>query len=254
MLGIMKILNFLCVGFFAMACLSGASNAQEALTPQQKTAIEALIRDTIRNNPEILVEALKKLEAREQQAEEEKVREVLKLERAALVRGTADLTSGNSKGDVTIVEFFDYRCGYCKQVTPQLEAALKADSKIRVVFKEFPILGPDSKIATRAALAARKQNKYSELHDALMSAKGALNEAQIFQIAADVGLDIKKLRSDMTDPAIETLIRANYELAEKLGIRGTPAFIIGDRLIPGAISQQQINALVEEARHSCASC
>jgi len=149
----------------------------------------------------------------------------------ALLHGPASHALGNPNGDVTIVEFFDYACPYCKAVEPRLEAFLKADKKVRLVVEEFPILTPQSAIASRAALAADRQGKYAAFHQALMTYRGGLDEDAILGVAKDVGLDIPRLRRDMADPKLTAAIDANLKLAQTIGVRGTPTFIVDDRIL-----------------------
>jgi protein-disulfide isomerase len=228
----------------------GAAPAQQspALTPAQADAVRALVRDYILQNPEIISEAIRLLQEREQVEAAQKQRQAFAALKGDLFHDPAAPTLGNPKGDVTIVEFFDYRCGYCKQVAPAIAKLLEDDKNIRLVVKEFPILGPDSVVASRAALAAVKQGKYAPFHWALLNAKGQLDEAQIMRIAGQVGLDTKQLRQDMAAPEIETVIKRSYSLAEALQIRGTPAFIVGEELVPGAVDLPTLKALVAKAR------
>jgi protein-disulfide isomerase len=155
---------------------------------------------------------------------------------------------GNRNGDVTVVEFFDYRCPYCKRAAPVLDEVIKADGRVRRVMKEFPILGPDSVIASRAALAARAQGKYEELHRALIGARGQLDESAVMAAAKGVGLDLDRLRRDMRSTEIDGIIRRNRELAESLEITGTPAFVIGDAFLPGAADAATFRSLIQKAR------
>lgn len=222
--------------------------AQEALTPGQKQAIEALVRDYILENPEIILESLKIMEERQQAEQQEAVRTALVAQRTALERDPGDPVVGNPDGDVTIVEFFDYQCSYCKSVMGPLMNLVARDGNIRLVLKEFPILGPLSQVAARASLAAERQGKYEAFHVALMRLRGRLTDGAIYQVAREVGLDIERLKADMVDPAIQAQIQKSYQLAQALQIQGTPAFTIGQRLIPGAISQEQMADLVAEAR------
>jgi protein-disulfide isomerase len=147
-----------------------------------------------------------------------------------------------------VVEFFDYRCPYCKQVVPSLSQLLKEDGKIRFVYKELPILGPDSIIASRAAIASRKQNKYIEMHNALMRARGTLDEPSVLKIATETGLDARKLKTDMGAPEVDMIIERNRTLARALNLNGTPAFVIGDTTVPGAVDLPTLKSLVAEAR------
>jgi protein-disulfide isomerase len=155
---------------------------------------------------------------------------------------------GNPRGAVTVVEFFDYRCPYCKQVEPALEALVKEDAKIRIIYKEFPVLGADSVYASRMALAAAKQDKYFAFHNAMMSTKGQITEKVILQVAATAGIDLGKAKADMNAAAVKDIIQRNYSLAEALDINGTPAFIIGDVLVPGATDIDGLKKLVADAR------
>jgi protein-disulfide isomerase len=170
-----------------------------------------------------------------------------------LFRSAASPVGGNPEGDVTLVEFFDYRCGYCRRVVGSLRALVEQDQDLRVVFKEFPILGEDSVRAARAALAAERQGLYMPLHFALMAADDLSIEG-IMAVAAGVGLDTEQLAADMASPEIEAEIAATYALANELGIEGTPAFVVDDELIPGAVSQERLAALIDEARTNCATC
>jgi protein-disulfide isomerase len=157
---------------------------------------------------------------------------------------------GNPNGDVTVVEFFDYRCPYCKSVAAAFVDLYEKDGKVRLVLKEFPILGPESEFAAKAALAAQKQGKYREFHLAMMSFKGKMTNDDVRQLAAKVGLDVAKLEQDMQDPAITETINRNYALAEALGIKGTPAFIIGNELVPGAITADEMQKRIAAVRDS----
>ena len=179
---------------------------------------------------------------------EERQRETLKAQQAILTQDPDSPVIGNPDGDVVVVEFFDYRCGYCKKVVNDLRQVVESDGNIRLVMKEFPILGPESQLAARAALASAKQGRYEEFHFALMTARGQINEASIMAIAEDSGLDIDRLKQDMEGEEIDALLQKNFELAQSLGIRGTPAFVIGDELYPGALDLQSLKALITKAR------
>jgi len=224
------------------------AEADETVTPGQKTAIEQIIHDYILEHPEVVIQALQSAESKAKAAAEERGRATLVEKRKELLDDPTSPIAGNPGGDVTIVEFFDYRCPYCKQVEPALEALLREDRQIRIVYKEFPILGKDSVYATRVALAARKQAKYDAVHAAMMAAKGQLDESTIFKIAASAGLDVERAKADMTSSEIDDVIRRNFELAQALDIRGTPAFIIGGELVPGAIDIATMKQKIAAAR------
>lgn len=245
-----RLISVLALALAILFASPGGAPAQQvpALTPAQADAVRALVRDYILQNPEIISEAVRLLQEREQAQSAAKQRQTFAALKGDIFDDPAAPILGNPKGDVTIVEFFDYRCGYCKQVAPAIAKLLEEDRNIRLVVKEFPILGPESVVASRAALAAVKQGKYTPFHWALLNAKGQLDEAQIMRIAGQVGLDTKLLRQDMAAPAIEATIKRSYGLAEALQIRGTPAFIVGEELVPGAVDLPALKALVAKAR------
>jgi len=227
-----------------------AQSASEALDERQRDEVRQIIGEYLRDNPEIILEAIQQLRDREQARQHEQAQTNLVSYRDQIERDPSSPVAGNPDGDVTIVEFFDYRCGYCKQMLPAVRALLRADKNVRYVFKEFPILSPESEIAARAALAAWQQSppKYFKLHTKLMEAQGSLSERQILRIAETVGLDANRIKQDMNSPEIARVLESNKDLASRLGIQGTPGFVIGDRIVPGAISPETLNQLVAEAR------
>jgi len=232
----------------AAALALAAPAAGQGLSPQQRGEVEGVIRDYILKNPELLIQALQAAEERERARLAARQREAVVAEQAALTRSPGDPVGGNPRGDVTIVEFFDYRCPYCKQVKPAVREAVRADGKVRVVYKEFPILSRESAIAARAALAADRQGKYVAFHDALMDSKAPLNEDSIRETARRVGIDVDRMAKDMDDPRIDAVLRANRALADKLDIRGTPAFVVGGELLPGAVDAETLRAAIARAR------
>jgi len=235
----------------AALALSAAvpAHAQSAsFDSTQKTAIEKIVRDYLMEHPEVILQAVDAMQERQKTAEAEQARKALVENKQELTRNPADPVAGNPQGDVTVVEFFDYQCGYCKAVQADTQSLIKGDSKLRFVLKEFPILGPASVVASKAALASRAQGKYMEFHNALMAQRGQLDEAVIMRLAKSVGLDTDRLKKDMESPDVLKVIAANQALAEKLNIRGTPAFIFGDELVPGAIRLDDMKRLTEAAR------
>ena len=225
-----------------------ADEEQRGFTEREKAQIEDLVRDYILQNPEIIMESLAIMQAREQAEQDEALKLALQTHRPALEQDPGDPLIGNPNGDVTIVEFFDYQCGYCKSVLKPLMDLVESDGNIRLVLKEFPILGPASEMAASASLAAQRQGLYEEFHVALLGLRGRLSQDAIWQVAREVGLDIPRLQADMTDPAIQAQIQKSFRLAEALDIRGTPAFTIGTEIIPGAIGGEQMAELVARAR------
>jgi protein-disulfide isomerase len=217
-------------------------------TPDQKKAIEAIIRDFLRTNPEAVLDALQAAEDKAKGEAHDKAAAALSARRREVFDDPDTPIAGNPKGNAALVEFFDYRCPYCKQVEPALEALLNTDRQLRLVYKEFPVLGPESVMAARAALASRKQDKYDAMHRELMALKGQIDEAAVLRVAGSVGLDIDRLRRDMLAPEIDRMIKANTALASALDIRGTPGFVIGNEIVPGAISLDALRQLIEVAR------
>jgi protein-disulfide isomerase len=241
----------------AMAALVGAmlllplgAAAEEALSPAQEQAIEKLVHDYIMEHPEVILDSVRAMETRQQATGETEQQAAIIANKELLVNDPTAPVAGNPDGDITVVEFFDYRCPYCKSMAKAFITALEADGNVRIVFKEFPILGPESDFAAKAALAAARQGKYRDFHAALMEHKGQLGNDTVLSLAGDVGLDLDRLRKDMIDPAIAQSIRRNHELAGVLKISGTPAFIIGDRLIPGAMPMEEMLAIINAERKS----
>ena len=222
--------------------------AAESFTPAEEEAIRQLVRDYLLSNPEILIEAAQVYRERQQEMQQQQVDEVLTSRRDELDRDPDSPVVGNPDGDVVVVEFFDYRCPYCKRMTDILAQLIEEDPNLRLVMKEYPILSQESLNAARAALAAQRQGKYESFHFALMEGGGGFTDDEIMAVADSVGLDVAQLQADMQDPEIEAALRRNHGLAERIGVSGTPAFIVGDVLLPGAVSLEQLRALIAEAR------
>jgi protein-disulfide isomerase len=217
-------------------------------TPPQQRAIESIVKHYLAQHPEVILDALQAADARMKAGAPDKAETALAAHRREILDDPANPIGGNPAGDVALVEFFDYRCPFCKQVEPALESLLRQDHNLRIVYKEFPVLGPASVTAAKAALAAQKQNKFGAFHRAMMALKGQIDDAAIFAVAASVGLDIPHLKRDMQDPAIGRQIDDNYALADALGIDGTPGFVIGDHIVPGAIGLDDLKQLIAAAR------
>jgi protein-disulfide isomerase len=233
----------------ALALLAVPMGASAQTAPPDREAIEKIVRDYLMKNPEVIIEAVQELEKRQAAAREQSAKQAIAQRKAELISDPGTPIGGNPEGDVTIVEFFDYHCGYCKRAHPTMQSVIKADPKIRVVYKQMPILTPNSRVAAAGALAAAKQGKYREMHHALMEARGELTKDRVLQIAADLKLDKDKLAKDMDAPDIAQQIDRSLALAKALGIDGTPAFVIGDRVIPGAVDAGVIQAAVAAARN-----
>lgn len=211
-------------------------------------AIKDIVRQTILENPEIIGEALLKLRQKKRQAKTQRAKRMIAARRAELLNDPDSPVGGNPRGDVTVIEFFDYNCAYCRRTAPAIAELLRQDPAVRLVYKEYPILGSSSVFAAQAALAARAQGKYVALHEALMNAKGALSQDKIMEIAASVGIDTARLRKDMGDPAIMDAISRNRVLARALGTKTTPSFVIGEELVRGQKDLQTLKRLITAAR------
>jgi len=226
--------------------------AGEGLSASQKLEIEKLVHKYILEHPEVIIETIDRMQAREELAKKERAKHTLAASKDMLLNNPDDPIGGNPEGDVTVVEFFDYRCGYCKRVFPSVMKIINDDKNVRYVYKEFPILGPESVVASKAALAAWRldKTKYHDFHSAMMGGKGSLTKEKVFKMAGDAGLNIVALASEMESPEVERTLRNNYELAKSLNINGTPAFVIGNELIPGAVDLGTLKRLITEARGS----
>jgi protein-disulfide isomerase len=230
------------------ALLSTQSAAQQkAVSAEQRSAMESVIRDYLLKNPVIIREAMQRLQVQEEAAKQAAAALALKTHQNELLHDASSPVGGNPAGDVTIVEFFDYNCGYCKRVAPTVKALLRSDPNVRIVYKEFAILGPPSVLAAKAALAAQRQGKYVPFHEALMSA-GRATDSTIAKLARNLGMDYAKLVKDMGDPEIGKTLQRTYRLASLLGINGTPAFVIGDQIVPGAIGADALARMVRAER------
>jgi protein-disulfide isomerase len=223
---------------------------------EQRSEMGEIIRDYLLKNPEVLRDALHELQRREEVAEAERAQKALADNAANIYRSEHDLVVGNPEGSITMVEYFDYNCGYCKRALPDVLKLIDEDKDLRVVLKEFPILGPGSTFAARAALASRKQGKYWEFHLAMLGQRGTIDEGKVLAAAEKVGLDTEKLKADMEAPEVDEAISINMSVARQLGINGTPAFIIGERVVPGAVGYRSLAGTVAEVRESggCKIC
>jgi len=233
--------------FLSAILISFSAHAEDKLSIQEQGQVRDLVRETILANPEILVEAMNILQKRQEQAQKEQQKNILASLDGALITKATPI-AGNPKGDVTLIEFFDYQCGYCKRAFPGVMKVINADKNIKYVLKEFAILGPNSEIAARAALAAKMQGKYMEFHTEMMTVRGRLTENKIIKTAASLGLDTDKLKADMKSDAVNQEINSTREIARALNITGTPAFIIGDQIIPGAVPPAALISAIEKQR------
>jgi protein-disulfide isomerase len=214
------------------SALIGANTA--SFSPDQRRAIEGIVKDYLVRNPEIFLEVQSALEIKMAKDEAERTKKMVAEHAKEIYRAPGAPVAGNPDGDITVVEFFDYNCGYCKRGFGEIAKLVEQDKNVRVVFKEFPILRDESEQAARVALAARMQGKYWEVHRDLIQTKGLVNEAVALKVAEAHGLDMAKLKADMASPEVKGEIDRVKELAQKLGINGTPHFLVGDQAIGGA--------------------
>lgn len=225
--------------------------AADALSGDQRRQVEEMIHDYLLKNPEVILESVRSYQMKREAQADENARAALVANRGQLGGDATAPQAGNPKGDVTIVEFFDYNCGYCKRMVPVIQEILATDKQVRYVFKEYPILRPDSETGAKAALAVWKlaPDKYLPFHMALMSGRGELSEERIFKTAESVGVDRTKLQAAMNDPAIRETLQRNRQLGQILNINGTPAFIVGDQMQPGAIDVAALREMIANARN-----
>jgi protein-disulfide isomerase len=214
----------------------------------QRAEIERIIADVLKRDPSILRDALAALEAADARAQAEASRNAMAAHADALARNPDDPVAGNPRGTLTIVEFSDYRCGFCRRAHPELRRLLAEDRDVRLVTKELPILGPASVVMARVALAAHRQGKWEAVNARLITLQGEPSEANAIAAAVAAGADESRLRRDMNDPAIAAQLQNNLQLARAVGVTGTPAFVIGGKLIPGAMDLAEFRRVVAEAR------
>ena len=225
------------VMFFGLAQMVSSQDISDDKI--KKLALEAILE-----NPEIIMQAVSILRQRDAEIAASGVNSV----RNELENDPGSPNLGNPEGDVTVVEFFDYNCPYCRQAGETLQKLIGSDPNVRIIFREWPVLGEGSIFAARAALASRAQGKYEEFHWALMNGKGRATEASVMKVARDLGLDIVRLLADMESPAVELHLERSNNLARSLGFTGTPAFVVGDQTVPGMIGLEKIEKLIAAVR------
>lgn len=238
----MKKISIFLIGFSLLGTNSFAANTGKEFSKKQEAVINGMIRDYILEHPEILPEAIQILQSRAKKA-------ALTQNHTRLYNDGFSFVGGNKDGDVTLIEFFDYNCGFCKQALSTVERLKRNDPNLRIIYKEFPILAESSNVAAKAAMAAIKQGKYEIFHIALLKNSGKLTEDRIFEIASNVGLDVALLARDMTSPVFERNIQINHALAQALDITGTPGFIVGDMVVSGALPYEELVKVITKTRN-----
>jgi protein-disulfide isomerase len=235
----------------ALGAMTASAQAQ-SFSPPQRTEIEKIIKDYLLAHPEVLQEAMAELEKKQQVAETEKARSAIKNHTEALFNSPRQVVLGNPQGDVTFVEFFDYNCGYCKRALNDMVELLNKDPKLKVVLKEFPVLGPSSVEAAQVAVAVRMQDKtgkkYLEFHQKLLSGRGQVDKAKALAAAKEVGLDVARIEKDLKSDEVSKTLEESMKLAEALGLNGTPSYVIGNDVVIGAVGLAGLTQKIQAAR------
>ena len=236
----MKLSWLSCAAAIALLLGSPAPDARaQTFSPQQRSEIDSMIRNYLLQHPEILQEAMAELEKRQNAAEAEKAKKAISQYSQQLFHSPRGVVVGNPQGDVTMVEFFDYNCGYCKRAMADMMELIKADPKLKIILKEFPVLGPGSVEAAHVAVAVRMQDKtgkrYLDFHQRLLSGRGQADKARALAAAKDAGLDMARIEKDMATDEIRQTLEESFKLAETLGLNGTPSYVVGQDLVIGAV-------------------
>jgi protein-disulfide isomerase len=250
-------LPVLAAALLIAAATPSLAPAQE-FTPAQRGSIETMIHDYLIAHPEVLQEAIAELDKKQAVADAEKHKDAVKQHAKALFSSPHQVVLGNANGQVTFVEFFDYNCGFCKRAMDDMFTLMKDDPKLKVVLKEFPVLGPGSVEAAQVAVALRMQDKagkkYVDFHQKLLGGRGEANKERALAVAKDVGADMDRLNKDMQSAEVKTTLEENFKLAETLGLNGTPSYVIGDNVIVGAVGLAALRKGVNTATCGKEAC
>ena len=244
----------------ALACtvlVAPAAARAQSFNDQQKGELGSIIREYLVQHPEVLQEAMAELEKRQAAAEAEKAKAAVKNHSEALFNSARQVTIGNAQGDVTLVEFFDYNCGYCKRALGDLTQIMKGDGKLRVVLKEFPVLGPGSIEAAKVAVAVRMQDsgkKYFDFHLKLLGGRGQADKAHALAAAKEAGFDMARLDKDIASDEVKASIDESMKLAEALGLNGTPSYVVGNDVVIGAVGLDALRGKIASARCGKETC
>jgi protein-disulfide isomerase len=249
----------LAAALFACAIALPTAASAQSFSAEQRGEIETIIREYLMKNPEVLKDVIAEMEKREAAADAEKHRAAVAENHETIFNSTRQVTIGNAQGDTTLVEFFDYNCGYCKRALSDMLDLMKNDSKLRVVLKEFPVLGEGSTQAAQVAVAVRMQDKtggkkYLEFHQKLLGGRGAADKARALAVAKEIGLDMARLEKDMASEEVKTTLAESFKLAEAMGLNGTPSYVVGTDVVVGAIGLDALREKVSVARCGKATC
>jgi protein-disulfide isomerase len=239
-----------------LALLAAVPASAQGFSDAQRGEIERIIKNYLMQHPEVLQEVMNELEKKQQAADAEKNKTAVKDNAQLIFSSSRQVTLGNPQGDVTLVEFFDYNCGYCKRALSDLMGLMKNDPKLKVVLKEFPVLGPGSLEAAQVATAVRMQDrtgkKYLEFHQKMLGGRGQADRARALAVAKEIGLDMARLEKDMASEEIRATLEESMQLADKLGLNGTPSYVVGPNVVVGAVGLEALKDKVESAR-ACAA-
>jgi protein-disulfide isomerase len=246
-----------CAALLLAVAVPQASRADEFST-SQRSEVERIVREYLIAHPDVIQDAMAELEKRQTAADAEKHKAAVKQYSEALFTSPRQVVLGNPNGNVTFVEFFDYNCGYCKRAMDDMLTLLKDDPKLRVVLKEFPVLGPGSVEAAQVAVAVRMQDKsgkkYLEFHQKLLGGRGQADKARALAVAKDIGLDMGRLDKDLASPEVKATLQESFKLAEALGLNGTPSYVIGENVVVGAVGLDALKEKVNTSRCGKPSC
>jgi protein-disulfide isomerase len=248
----------LAIAMLLGAAFSATQASAQSLTAPQRTEVEGIIKDYLLKHPELIEEVMKELEKRQGAAEAAKAQKAVSDNAELLFNSPRQVTLGNPKGDVTMVEFFDYNCGYCKRALSDMLDLMKADPNLKVVLKEFPVLGQPSVEAAQVAIAVGMQDKsgkkYLDFHQKLMSGRGQIDKAKALAVAKEAGADMARLEKDMASPEVKATLEESFKLAEPLGLNGTPSYVIGSNVVIGAVGISDLKEKINTARCGKALC
>ncbi|HET9716683.1 MAG TPA: DsbA family protein [Pseudolabrys sp.] len=255
----MKLLSRYAAAAGAFILLVAAAPASsDEFSAAQRGELERIVREYLIAHPEVIQEAIAELERRQTAAEAEKHKAAVKQYSQSLFSSPRQVVLGNPNGNVTFVEFFDYNCGYCKRAMNDMLTLLKDDPQLKIVLKEFPVLGPGSVEAAQVAVAVHMQDKtgkkYLEFHQKLLGGRGEANKARALAVAKEIGLDMGRLDKDMASPEVKATLQESFKLAEALGLNGTPSYVIGDNVVVGAVGLEALREKVSTSRCGKPSC
>ncbi|MDO9298938.1 DsbA family protein [Bradyrhizobium sp.] len=255
----MRSFRLLAPALFALAlCGAPAPASAQSFSDIQRGDIETIVRNYLLKHPEVLEEAMAELSKRQTAAEAEKHAAGVARNEDAIFKSPRGVTIGPKDGDVTMVEFFDYNCGYCKRAMTDMMELMKSDPKLKVVLKEFPVLGPGSVEAAQVGVAMRMQDpggkKYLDFHQKLLNGKGQADKARSMAAAKEAGADMAKLEKDLASPEVRATLEENFKLAEAMGMNGTPSYVIGKQVVIGAVGVETLREKIGVARCGKATC